>query len=118
MNWSLEQTLEQLRTWKASPKQRLYVVFTWGDVRVSSVCSVAELNEEGAVVVLGFGGGGGGIRLPLRDVKDFKFSSASEAMFDIRAITEERFPRALFLSFAFSSAKCAIAEVADNVAML
>lgn len=52
MNWSLEQTVAQLRNWKAGPKQRLYVVFTWDDVRVSSVCSVSELNEDDAVVVL------------------------------------------------------------------
>jgi hypothetical protein len=54
----------------------------------------------------------------LRDVEEFKFSSASDAPFDIRAITEERFARALFLSLAFSSAKCAIAEVFDSVAMI
>ena len=117
MNWSLEQAVEQLRTWKASPKQRLYVVFGWGGIRLSSECSVAELNEDEAIVVLEFRGGGG-LRLLLRDVEESQFSSASDAPFDIRAITEQRFARALFLSFAFSSAKCAIAEVFDNVAMI
>lgn len=116
MDWSFEQALEQLRSWEAvKPKQRLYVVFTWGTIRLSSACNVAELND--AVVVLEFPGGGG-IRVPLTGGVEFKYEKSSEASFDVRAMSEQLFPSALFLSFPFSDAMVAIAEVLDNVAMI
>jgi hypothetical protein len=116
MNWSFEQALEQLKSWEAvKPKQRLYVVFTWGVIRLSSACDVAEVSD--AFVVLEFPGGGG-IRLPLIGGVEFEYSEVSEASFDVRAISAELFSSALFFSFPFSDARVAIAEVVDNVAMI